>query len=322
MATNAFASSLRLYRETQVQLTQAQFAVLVGMGVASVNRFERGAPPSPAHKQLLEGLITDPNNLLRALEGKEGILGAATCRRLRLFAERSVAEKDLYRFAAIQRNARSPDTVDRREFDLTRLMEMVKFFTREGEWRTKLNKLLFYADFLTFRELGKSVSGTRYVIGNFGPIPDDQEGFYSALIRSEVIEPREEFARDTGEPVEKLVSRSDFDRRKFELPELRILEAVKAFFGSMSAKQIADYSHQEHAYRTHSMGETIPYTDAAGLRAIPVDLRVSKRASSSLAELAAGIVRNIPPEEIRKLPKDGASNPDRYLYGQKNKKLE
>lgn len=54
---------------------------------------------------------------------------------------------------------------------LEKLAEMVVFFTQELEpWKTKLNKLLFYADFLQFRKTCFSVSGVRYRAIDMGPV--------------------------------------------------------------------------------------------------------------------------------------------------------
>ncbi|MCO6431400.1 MAG: DUF4065 domain-containing protein [Deltaproteobacteria bacterium] len=303
--------ALRTFRERTLELTQLQLAELVGMGVATINRYENGSEPTPAHRQLLEGLISDPNTLLRLLAGKETRIGAGNHARLLKLAAKRLANASLMRVEQLQYQPGTPKFSGKRQFDSQRLIEMVRYFTSDGEWKTKLNKLLFYADFIAFKELGRSISGTRYVIGNYGPIPDGHESIYGALIESKVVEPREHYARESGEPVEKLYASSPPDRRAFSLPEFKIMERIKSFFTGMSAKQIADYSHEESAYLSGELGSCISYSEATSLRDIPKP--AEKR--SSPAELAREVTRKIPTKEFKKLPQDASENLDHYLHG-------
>ena len=49
MTSEKFANRLKSLRERDFQLTQAQFATLVGMGVATINRYENGTEPTDAY---------------------------------------------------------------------------------------------------------------------------------------------------------------------------------------------------------------------------------------------------------------------------------
>lgn len=312
MTSEKFANRLKSLRERDFQLTQAQFATLVGMGVATINRYENGTEPTEAHRRFLEGL-SNPDLLLSVLQGKTEAVGHANVLRLSKFAETAIGKKDLGRVEACQKNISNRELTGMREFNLSRLIEMVRFFTAEGEWKTKLNKLLFYADFFAYRELGKSISGTRYVIGTFGPIPEGQELLYSSLEQAKVIQRREKFTRETGEPVEKLYSTNQVSRRIFSLKELKILESVQAFFSKMSARDIAEYSHEEDVYDEKLMGESIPYTKAKTLR--PITLAPTSESPKSFADIARDIASTIPEEELANVPADASLNLDHYLYG-------
>ena len=312
MNSHAFQTSIRKFREEVLEISQLQLAALLGMGVASINRVENGAEPTPAHRLLLEGL-QDPTNLVRALEGKEATLGSSLFLRIQKIAERLFGREEIEKVAKNQRVRWSKDTSGREEFDLDKLVEMVKFFTLEGEWKTKLNKLLFYADFFAFRELDASISGTRYAIGEFGPIPDKQETLYSALIHAEILRTREHFAPN-GSPLEKLFAVGDLNRQRFSLKELKLLERVKTFFARMTASQIADYSHEESFYQEGQLGLLISYVEAIRLRSI--DLACDNNETSpSFGDIVANIAAGVSASEWNKLPKDGSKNIDHYLYG-------
>lgn len=309
---------LRDFREKTLQLTQLQFAALVGMGVATINRYENGADPTPAHAQLLSGLMEDANTLLRMLADKEEVLGRPTHMRLTKIAEGRLAYSALLRVEQHQRSIASPEYTGKREFDLERLVQMILCFTHLGEWKTKLNKLLFYSDFLAFKELGRSISGTRYVRGSYGPIPDQFQQLFAALMESEILTAREEFLPD-DRPVEKLVAKRVFDRTKFSKSELEILEFVYNFFKNKTAKHAVGLSHEESAYIEAGEGESLSYSFASSLK-LKFEPTKSTKPKQSLADLAKEITTKIPAKELHKLPKDAALNLDHYLYGAPKKK--
>ena len=66
------------------------------------------------------------------------------------------------------------------EFDKEKLAELVIFFASESEkdrlfGSTKLNKLLFLADFLAYGYLGSPITGARYIHQKRGPTPSPDE---------------------------------------------------------------------------------------------------------------------------------------------------
>ncbi len=313
MTKNQFALKLRALRQDVLGLSQMQLAALVGMGVATINRYENGTEPTEAHRQLLEGLLSDPDTLYRLLKGKEELLGEATCQRLAEIAEERLAKASLLRIEALQKQITNPKFTGKREFDLERLVQMVRFFTQTGEWKTKLNKLLFYADFLAFNALGQSISGTRYVRGSYGPIPDRYHELFSALIECNELFTREEYSLD-GQPLERLFSKLDFDRSPFSKREIQILQFVLEYFKNKSAKEVVEFSHEESAFNEAADGDGIPYSKAKDLNLhyIPPKTTIPTK---SLAEVAREIAAAIPDEELDRLPPDASINHDHYLYG-------
>jgi hypothetical protein len=317
MTTKTLAEQIRHYREQILQLSQMHFAALTGMGVASINRLEKGADITPAHQLLLEG-IQEPNNLLRALEGKEDSLGQQNIERLKSIASQMLIQQSLNDVINYQNLHYSKETSGNKTFDVKKLTEMIKFFSLEGEYKTKLNKLLFYADFYNFKESGKSISGTRYAIGEFGPIPDKQEPLFASLIQSKIIKPREMY-NSQGAPYEKLYTVGDVDRKAFTKKEFSILELIKQLFSKMTAKQIADYSHEEEFYIQGTLGEPVLYEKAFTLKKFQTfPCQISEEDESvnlSIADLAKKFSSQASDESWEKVPIDGASNIDTYLYG-------
>ncbi len=142
-----------------------------------------------------------------------------------------------------------------RAFSPDKMAALVSYIAgRSSElYKTKLNKLLFYADFVNFYLLGRSITGSRYVHLPYGPVPDAYEETLETLNHYGVIEMSKLGSAD-------LVGAGD--SRAAELltePEQQAVDWVLATYGTMSAGEISEVSHKEKAYRNTRMGEEIAY---------------------------------------------------------------
>ena len=81
----------------------------------------------------------------------------------------------------------------------------------------------------------------------------------------------------------------------------------------MTARDIAEYSHQEEPYDGEHMGESIPYSKAITLSQIALDL--TPQPLKSFADTARDIASSIPDEDLANIPPDASSNLDYCLYG-------
>src|SRR5437899_1435794 len=69
---------------------------------------------------------------------------------------------------------------------VNKLQEMILYIAEhskrdDGFGKTKLNKILFYADFIAFAKLGHSVTGQEYRKMPYGPVPRDIESALDEL---------------------------------------------------------------------------------------------------------------------------------------------
>ena len=69
-------------------------------------------------------------------------------------------------------------------FQPEKLMDMALFFASQlkGVYKTKLNKLLWYSDFMHYRHFGVSVSGAPYIHLPYGPCADQYDYFLGYLL--------------------------------------------------------------------------------------------------------------------------------------------
>jgi hypothetical protein len=150
-------------------------------------------------------------------------------------------------------------------FDVHKLFQVMKFFCyKDHVSKTKLNKLLFYADFKHYKDFGISISGVRYAHAYYGPVPDQFETWLVAISEWEKQIVSEE--RIFGEYVGEVYTSGEPDWSVFSTSELAVLAFVKHKFQNTSARQIQDFSHQEKAYQHTKDGEIISYQYAQDLQ--------------------------------------------------------
>jgi uncharacterized phage-associated protein len=152
-----------------------------------------------------------------------------------------------------------------RAFSLEKMASMVSYLASRTSdlYKTKLNKLLFYADFANYYVHGSSISGSRYVHLPYGPVPDSYEETLETLNHYGVIDVSKQNSADLVRPGDN--SATDF----LSPEEIRSLDWVLETFGGMSASQLTEISHREKAYKNTRAGEEIAYEYAKFMAKLP-----------------------------------------------------
>jgi hypothetical protein len=141
--------------------------------------------------------------------------------------------------------------------------EMILYVARQSEsdpkcGRTKLNKILFYADFRAYDVLGHAISGESYQKLENGPAP-------RALLR--VVEEMEREGACTwaersyyGKPLKKLLALREPDLSVFEPAEVDLMRSVIDELRPLNATEVSDLSHNFVGWQAAGMNEDIPYS--------------------------------------------------------------
>jgi len=128
-----------------------------------------------------------------------------------------------------------------------------------------MNKLLFYVDFVAYRQTGKGITGLAYKAIQHGPVPVRWDRIYSFYdeINQEIVQ------FSDGRAGTKLVSKLSPDMTEFDEDELKVLEFVCERFKSETPTQISETSHQEEAWKQNiDSDQLINYEMAFTLKAI------------------------------------------------------
>jgi putative zinc finger/helix-turn-helix YgiT family protein len=152
--------------------------------------------------------------------------------------------------------------------NLEKARQMVLYFSQRcAPFTTKMNKLLFYSDFLNFSRYGYSISGISYRAIQKGPVPYRYDSLY--FNTSDIVTIEDVFFDDKSG--ERFVTDKEFNANIFSKEEFESLDAVFDRFKDVKTKDIVDISHEESAWKENiGTMSIIPYNFAFDLKAFEV----------------------------------------------------
>ena len=151
------------------------------------------------------------------------------------------------------------------EYDERKFRELVvlvasRLVDDEAGGATKLNKVLYFADFAHVRRTGRSITGAAYQKLTNGPAPRRLIPVRKELLRDGAATLEE---RDfLGYKQNRLVPTRPADESVFDADEMRTIHDVLADLDGMNAREVSDLSHEEAGWRLTEEGDTISYASA------------------------------------------------------------
>lgn len=139
--------------------------------------------------------------------------------------------------------------------------------------KVKLNKLLFYSDFIAYRYFGKSITGHEYQKLPQGPAPRRLIAVIPSLAsppkpdRDIIVRKNDYYGHDLQRP---LALRSP-DTSSFTFDEISLVTNLVHKWLGKTAKEISNASHKFMGWQLARNGETIPYSVALVGRREPND---------------------------------------------------
>lgn len=123
----------------------------------------------------------------------------------------------------------------------------------------KLNKVLFYSDFLWYAQTGESITGLKYVKEDRGPAPCGllpvQEQMQNDGVA--ILEVRPVFPRGTEKRLRP--NRSAELNGLFTPDQIAFVDRIIDSLAPVTAKDISDFSHENLGWRLAEYREEIPY---------------------------------------------------------------
>lgn len=248
-------------------LSAAMMSDILGFGANQWRRYEQEEIPSVSNGRMVRSIM-NPKVMLEMLNNSRQSLAEKDYCRIFKKVEAVIRNAEQYRrldyetasVFSVQRgieNGFAPLSLDR----LKNLMLFV--IDRCGEtWYTKMNKILFYMDFISYRDLGMAISGLQYRAIEFGPVPERFVKIYGEFPEIDNV------PRRAGE-YDGLVLSSQVppDMSLFTEAEIRVMEDVCLKSSGLTSRQLTEISHLEPAWLENVAGHRlIDFSYAYSLR--------------------------------------------------------
>jgi hypothetical protein len=122
---------------------------------------------------------------------------------------------------------------------------------------TKLNKILFFAEFLAYAKFGKAITGHAYMRLSKGPVLKAMMPVQNRMVENKLLAVRE---RDHfGKTQKRVVPLRDANLKVFSSEEIAVVTEVIDALRKNNAKGVSSLSHKFGGWKLAQDKETIPY---------------------------------------------------------------
>lgn len=232
---------------TQYGLSAAKMSEVLDFGTNSYRLYENGEIPSLANAKLIR-LAKKAEHFLEFLKEKEHTFSV------------SQYQKTLNKLKSLVKGVENTENIveyiwnhhlEANEFtgfvkpNLEKVSQFILFFAgKANPLKTRMNKLLFYADFLHFKRTGYSISGCNYRAIQLGPVLSHFRELFGILETKKIISIEEELY-DHGGIGERFHPLDDFDESLFSKEELNSMQEVLTRFEDIRTRKLINISHKE-----------------------------------------------------------------------------
>jgi len=218
-------------------LSARKMSEILGFGANQYRYYENGEIPSTSNARMLIA-IRDKRTFLSFLEASIQTIGEKDYAKI----HKRITGLSQYEYP----NNQPSDLSGYVSFSPIKIAAAVAYFIKEmgGVFVTKMNKLLFYADFLCYRRKGYGITGLKYSALPYGPVPENWGRIYdsiSGIRMDEYVFP------DMMSGIE-LNSNIEPNMDVFDETEVNVLKDVVERFKDTKAGEISQISHKEKGW--------------------------------------------------------------------------
>lgn len=252
-------------------ISAQKMSLILGFGENQWRKYEQGEIPNVSNGRVIRSAM-NPKVMMDFVDSASGVLTGKENKSVRAkvhavidkWEDRLIEDYEIRRVFAYGRgeeNGYAPLSLARLKNIMLLVLEKCVGGVREM-WVTKMNKVLFYIDFVSYRERGMAMTGLAYRAINFGPVPERWERVYSEF--DEIGQEPREVGEYEGQV---LVAKAKADASVLSEEEVAIIELVCGRLKDCSLREVSGMSHKEKAWTEHQdCHEMIPYADAFALK--------------------------------------------------------
>lgn len=250
-------------------VSAAKMSEVLGIGTNQWRLYESGEVPSVSNGRMIRSIM-NPKVFLDLVESSCHQLTDKEYANISEKVKKVIAQSDSFHLDAYEcyrvfSSARGADN-GYSTISLQKLKAIMLMVLHEcGEvFCTKMNKILFYIDFLSYRQRGFAMSGLSYRAIDFGPVPDRWDRVYSEF--EEIHQEPRPIGEYEGNV---LVSNATADDMFLSDGDRDIIQTVCKRFKHCSSHEISVISHNEPAWQKyHEQHARIPFVEAFTLKAL------------------------------------------------------
>lgn len=234
-------------------LTQEQFSKIIGCAKKTLISYEQGTSvPNDIYIVTLKMLLENPNIIKPMIESNLSRYSQEEYQKITSKLSIIYEEED---------NKKENQELSKyngyTEYSLSKIKNLILYLSQNTILKTKLLKELFYCDFISYKNIGKSITGLEYKKYQFGPVPRNYEQILNKLIQSKSISLN--LIIDSDYECTQISSIEKPNTKDFAKEELDIINRVIKYFKNYSSKKIVDYSHKEKAFTDTKENNLISY---------------------------------------------------------------
>ena len=218
-------------------ISAAKMSQILGFGINQYRLYEEGEVPSISNARTIIA-ATNKDLFLSFLEASKNEMTDSEYRRIKSKIESS--ENFMFPMG------KSTEVSGYRTLSLDKIESVVKrIISAIGPtFVTKMNKLLFYVDFINYKRHGYGITGLTYRALQYGPVPDSWAKIYGSL--REVI--LYEHVYPSGQSGILLDIGSKSESWELNDQELKTVDDVCQLFSELTAGEISEISHKEKGW--------------------------------------------------------------------------
>ena len=256
-----FPDEIRQIRE-QYDIAASKMSDVLGLGANSYRHYEAGEMPTVANGRLIQA-AKDPLEFKKFVDASRAVLTQKDFDKYKIRTEELIdaARENLFEKLFQEQifiYSKPSEFTGYKAPSIEKIAHTISYFciTVENLWKTKLNKLLFYSDFLNYKRTGFSISGMAYRAIQVGPVPSEYDKLYVKLIDDEKFDV-EFVSFENGYVGEALKNKIEFNIALFNDSEMNLLKDVVKEFAKKTSTEIVELSHKEKGWleneRKHEM---------------------------------------------------------------------
>lgn len=272
---NAYRRSVGLLTSNEIcdirkkyGISQTDFSTLLGWGAKTITRYESHQVQDSAYDNILRKIDGDPEWFLSLLSAAVNKFSEPVYQKYYTKATELYTQcKDSYLRKSIA--AEYATILGDNEYcgnttlNFDKIVDVICYYANSSEvvklFKVKLMKLLWYADSLSYKRYGSSITGLAYLALPMGAVPLG----YDSIINLDGIA-YDEIDFDERVGCHFLPNEQSYPEHLSD-NEVSVLNAVISKFGRFSSGEIVDAMHRERAYQETAPRDIIQYQYAKDL---------------------------------------------------------